>query len=358
MCTLKEFSQALYDFHDSKKDGEQYNSLKSLCEKSRDFFLQKLGEVDKSAFLSTRLRGNGDTVKKMKLLDQMKNLTEELNGIIAREGDNDLEVPKDLFRVLFDEDGSAKYEGMTRPISRNTNFYRIRKAEKSHERYADRKEMFLISDSNEHLVRAYRFNPSGYACLYMASNLYLAWEESRRPDFETFNFSRFVNTRDLKVLDLTIQSRFKVLGHFVMAYLTLLCCAKATDKDNHHFQYVVPQLLMKVLCLTQRKARERHEEPIYGIRYLSSRRYDQKDFLFDEKNLSIAYVFPQHPHDEKDDICPILKRMFKLTEPRTYFLYKAHSLRFDTNTALVSDYQNTLFYQLEQLTQGDKLDRA
>ena len=102
----------------SKKDGEQYNSLKSLCEKSRDFFLQKLGEVDKSAFLSTRLRGNGDTVKKMKLLDQMKNLTEELNGIIAREGDNDLEVPKDLFRVLFDEDGSAKYEGMTRPISR------------------------------------------------------------------------------------------------------------------------------------------------------------------------------------------------------------------------------------------------
>ncbi len=357
MGTFKDFSQALYDFHDSKKSEISYNSLHSLCEKSKDYFLQKLEEVDDSAFLPVFLRGKDGKDKKEQLLNTMRELTGRLNGIIKKEGNNDLEAPKEFYNELFREGGMAKYAGMACPIPRNTNFYRQRNAEKRYGRY-DRKGMFLISDSNEHLVGAYRFNPSGYACLYLASNLYLAWEESRRPDFDTFNFSRFVNTRDLKVLDLTIQSRFKVLGHFVMAYLTLLCCAKATDGDKHHFQYVVPQLLMKTLCLSQCQTEENHGETIQGIRYLSSRRYDQKDFLFDEERLSIAYVFPQHPHDDGCDICPVLKRMFKLTEPRTYFLYKAHSLRFDTNIALVSDYQDTLFYQLERLTQYDKLDRV
>lgn len=352
MSTLREFSQALYDFH--KEEGDKYKSIESLCKESRGYFFQKLKEVDDAEFKTTFLKGKNEADKKQLLISEMDNLTEELNKIIKRESDNDLEAPKDFYDKLFCKDGTEGFKGMTVSLSQRTDFYRIRKAD-YYTRY-DRKGMFLISDDKEHLVGAYRFNPSGYACLYLASNLYLAWEECRRPDFDTFNFSHFINTKNLEVFDLTIQNRFKFLGHFIMAYLTLLCCAKTEDKDNHHFQYVVPQLLMKVLSLSQRMAEKRHVKIIDGICYLSSRRYDQEDFLFQGKSLSIAYVFPQRPHDDKYDICPWLARTFKLSEPRTYFLYKTHSLLFNTNNALVSNYQNTLFYQLEQLVKRDKLE--
>lgn len=356
MGTLKDFSQALYVFH--KNVGDSYKSIGQLCKGAREYFLQELKEVDDVAFL--KACGN----KKTLLIDKMSTLINRYNEIIKNESENDLEAPVKLFNELFLQNGAAQYKEMTSEISKGTNFYRLRKAD-GYTRY-DRKGMFLISDANENLVGTYRFNPSGYACLYLASNLYLAWEECRRPDFDTFNFSRLVNTRDVEMLDLTIQNSFKFLGNFVMAYLTLLCCARAVDKDSHHFQYVVPQLLMKTLCLSQRKAKEQlrlHKNKeqqvklIDGIRYLSSRRYEQEDFMFNDKSLSIAYVFPQHPHDNKYDICPILTRLFKLSEPRTHFLYRTHSVQFRTNTAWVRDYQDSLFYQLEELIQHDKLDR-
>ena len=351
MGTLKDFSQALYGFH---KD-ISCKSIEQLCKESREYFLQKLNEIDDAEFQSTTPKGQTCVDKKKRLIVNMEELINSCNEIIKKESENDLEAPTKLFKKLFQQDGTARYKGMTSKIPKGTNFYRLRKAD-GYTRY-DRKGMFLISDANENLVGAYRFNPSGYACLYLASNLYLAWEECRRPDFDTFNFSRFVNTRDVEVLDLTIQNSFKFFGHFVMAYLTLLCCARAVDKDNHHFQYVVPQMLMKTLCRSQQEVKKQQVKLIDGIRYLSSRRYEQKDFMFDNKSLSIAYVFPQHPHEDKYEICPILTNLFKLSEPRTHFLYKTHSVQFNTNIALVSDYQDTLFYQLEKLIQRDKLDR-
>lgn len=54
---------------------------------------------------------------------------------------------------------------------------------------------------------------------------------------------------------------------------------------------------------------------------MSSRRYDQKDLLFDDLKLTEAYVFPQRPHDEEHAICPYLAKLFRLTEPRSYFLF-------------------------------------
>lgn len=55
------------------------------------------------------------------------------------------------------------------------------------------------------------------------------------------------------MLDLTIHDEYKYREHFLMSYLALLCGAKTTDKDKHNFQYVVPQMMMKVLVSSQRK---------------------------------------------------------------------------------------------------------
>ena len=348
MSTLRDFSQALYKFH-SEKVG-LYNSIESLCSVAKEYYLAQLGKVEESEFAATHLSGRTPSEKKSKLLTWVTNEFQEINDIVKRESDNDLHAAEDLYKRLFKAvKAEPKYEYMTFILDAHTDLYRVRSAEKYN--LYDRKGMFLLSDKLENLVGAYRFNPSGYACLYLASNLYLAWEETRRPDFDTLNFSRFQNTRKLEVLDLTINTSYKFQGQFLMAYLSLLCGAKTTDKDKHNYQYVVPQMMMKVLCLSQREFKRINGSDsgsVAGIRYMSSRRFDQKDLLFDDWKLTIAYVFPQRPHDDTVDVCPYLANLFRLTEPRTYFFFKAHRYDFHSRKARVSDYEDSLFYQLEE----------
>ena len=90
---------------------------------------------------------------------------------------------------------------------------------------------------------------------------------------------------------------------------------------------------------------------------MSSRRYDQNDLLFDDLKLTEAYVFPQRPHDEDHAICPYLAKLFRLTEPRSYFLFKSHCFNFFNRTAYVSNYQDSLFYQLEETLKKEKLTK-
>mgnify|MGYP002522459036 CR=1 FL=1 len=360
MSTFVEFSDALYEFHRSKagKNDGQYNSIESLCKVAKDYFETELAKIDEQEFIHTYLFGKTAEEKKEVLTKWIRHNIDEINKFVKSESENDLNAAIDLYALLFNkETGVPKYKHLASTVKKHTDFYRIRKADK-YEIY-DKKGIFLLSDRLEHLAGSYRFNPSGYACLYLASNLYLAWEECRRPDFETFSFSRFQNMRDIKVLDLTIRRDYFYREHFLLAYLTLLCCAKTTDEDKHKFQYVVPQMLMKVLCTSQRKMKEKSKDmnEIAGIKYMSSRRYDQRDLLFDDKTLTEAYVFPQRPHNEGFDVCPFLANLFRLTEPRSFFLFKSHRFNFFNRTAYVSNYQDSLFYQLEETLKKEKLKK-
>ena len=360
MSTFIDFSQSLYKFHRLKAgSGEgQYHSIESLCEIAKNYFIEELEKIDESEYVRTYLYGKTPTNKKENLKNWITGKIDCINSLVKDESNNDLCAAGNLYKLLFnDKTGMPKYKHFTSVVKKHTDFYRVRSADKY--QIHDRKGMFVLSDSLEHLVGAYRFNPSGYACLYLAPNLYLAWEECRRPDFDTFNFSRFQNTRDVEVIDLTIRRDYYFKEHFLLAYLTLLCSAKTTDTDKHKFQYVVPQMLMKVLCASQRiiESKSKDTVAIAGIKYISSRRYDQKDLLFDEKRLTEAYVFPQHPHEDKCDVCPYLAKLFRLTEPRSYFLFKSHRFQFFNRTAYVSNYQDSLFYQLEETLKKDKLDK-
>lgn len=351
MSTLRHFSQKLYDFH-SKKVGKNegyYHSIETLCSVAKDYFIIELGNVDESGLAATHLPGRNPSEKKSRLLTWIKCKIDEINAVVKCESENNMFAAIDLYKILFDEKTALpKYKYMTCSVAAHTDFYRVRSAEK-YDLY-DKKGMFVLSDELENLAAANRFNQSGFACLYLASNLYLAWEETRRPDFDKLNFSRFQNTRKVEVLDLTINKECKFQGQFLMAYLSLLCGAKTTDKDKHNYQYVVPQMIMKVLChrINQyEKNTQKKGSPIDGIKYMSSRRFDQKDLLFDDWRLTISYVFPQHHHDAIG-VCPYLANLFKLTEPRTYFFFKIHRYDFHSSKARVSDYEDSLFCQLEE----------
>lgn len=351
MSTLRDFSQALYKFH-SEKVGENeghYHSIETLCSVAKDCFVAEIENVDEIEFVATHLPGISPSEKKRRLLTWIKCKIDEINDIVKRESENNMLAAIDLYKILFDEKTAIpKYKYMTCSVVAHTDFYRVRSSEK-YDLY-DKKGMFALSDELEHLAGANRFNQSGFACLYLASNLYLAWEETRRPNFDKLNFSRFQNTRNVEVLDLTINKDSKFQGQFLMAYLSLLCGAKTTDKDNHNYQYVVPQMIMKVLCHSLNQYADINsgkDSPIAGIKYMSSRRYDQKDLLFNDWRLTMSYVFPQHHHDVIG-VCPYLAKLFKLTEPRTYFFFKIHRYDFHSRKARVSDYEDSLFYQLEE----------
>lgn len=365
MSTIKEFQKALYDFHRTKAgdNDNQYHSIESLCTIAEQYILEELNMIDLKEFKSMRLYGITSAAKKSGLITWLKDKIKSINDCVLDEADNDLGAAQKLYSLLFIKDtGAPRYKRMITSIASRFDFYRVRSADK----YIlyDRKGMFIISDSLKKMTGAYRFNPSGYACLYLASNLYLAWEECRRPDFDTVNFSRFQNRRQVKVLNLEICREYKFKEHFLMSYLALLCCAKTIDEDKYKFQYIVPQMMMKVLCHSQRCAEQHAKksgvtvvDEIAGIKYMSSRRYDQKDFLFADIDLSYAFVFPQHPHDVKHDVCPYLAELFRLTEPRTYFLYKTHRYDFYDRKAYISNYQDSLFYQLEEELKKEKLGK-
>ena len=360
MSTFIDFYQALYEFHNKKAGSgdDMYHSIESLCKIAKNYFIEELSKIDISEFVRTYLYGKNPGDKKKNLKNWIVDKIDRINVLVKDESNNDLCAAGNLYKLLFDDKtGIQKYKHLTSVVIKHTDFYRVRSADK-YQLHDNRKEMFVLPDRSENLVGAYRFNPSGYACLYLAPNLYLAWEECRRPDFETFNFSRFQNTRDIEVIDLTIRRDYYYREHFLLAYLSLLCSAKTTDKDKHNFQYVVPQMMMKVLCASQRAIESQHNDkvPIAGIKYMSSRRFNQKDLLFKDAKLTEAYVFPQHPHDEKKDVCPYLAKLFRLTEPRSYFLFKSHCFKFFNRTAYISNYQDSLFYQLEETLKKDKLD--
>lgn len=77
-----------------------------------------------------------------------------------------------------------------------------------------------------------------------------------------------------------------------------------------------------------------------------------------DKSRMIGYVFP--PKGElipQTGIDKWMRDCFKLTEPRTSFMYDIHLINFDrTKTAITSDYQNTLFYSIEEKLKKEKFD--
>ena len=345
------FANELYDFHKV----ESYSSLDLLLSATKEFFFSKFRGIDEKEFYSLRLPGVSVKEKKQAIESWLIQKIDLINRIVQEEANGKLDAANKLYGLLFQNNGMPKYPKLFEDIDAGEYFYRVRDAL----RYTlyDKKDIFIIPADKENCVGAARFNFAGNPCLYLASNLYLAWEECRRPDFDTFNFAVYQNVQRLKVISLTIRPRFLYREHFLAAYLALLCSVKISEGDRFHYQYVVPQLVMKVLRESQQKSAIAKQNIIAGIKYMSSRRFDQKDFLFDDRRLSVAYAFPGQTLDNGQSVCPYLQKIFKLSDPRTFFLYRVRKLNFHTNTAFVSDYQESIFYQLEEEIKKTKLER-
>ena len=253
-------------------------------------------------------------------------------------------------KLFFLDNGKCIYEkAMISTIKRGTDFYRIRATDKYNQyNLFDHKNMYMIAPSLSAKVGTARFNLSGYACLYLAESLYLAWEEGRRPDFHTVNFVRFRNKKDLKVLNLTIPdtSKLNSIGAFFMSYISLVCSAKAKDDDKDHWQYRLSNLFIRMVYQLEKK-------PIDGIKYISSKRFENDSFRLEYTKECAAYVFP--PKTVDDTYCKKLASFFEMTDAHSYFYFKMYGKNFiSTSKAATRDYDNTVFAYLEDQLRMEK----
>lgn len=350
--TLQDFSKRLNEFYGGGHD-DKISDLSSMLSEVRDYVLKCYEDINPKEFASFRGYGASAADKKVKIKAELDKHINDLNRDIEASANPkfDFTALQRLNDFFFNDKGRIKDPHMVCVLPIHTNFYRMRSA-KGYKVY-NRAEIFQIAGENRKLVSRLRFSDDGHPCLYLGASLYIAWEEVRRAPFDTVNFALFRNIRQLKILDLTIRKRCKSLTDFVMCYLCLLTSAKVEDGDKYQYRYEVSGLLMKLL---QNSIARKGD--VDGIRYVSSRQFDGADIEIQGQNIMLAYVFPP-----KDVVCKgpdqWLKETFEVSSVRTTFLYNIHQINLvNPKIAATSDYMTTLFYQLEQQLNKEKIDKV
>lgn len=103
-----------------------------------------------------------------------------------------------------------------------------------------------------------RYSVLGFPSLYLTRNLYVAWEESRRADVNTFYASRLELQHPLSLLDLRLCRSFEVipqdqLSQAIQGYLLsiplIIACSLKVQKDEDPFkpEYIITQQLLHSL---------------------------------------------------------------------------------------------------------------
>lgn len=349
---LSEFPESLGAFYQQPDIDKKVTSLSALLDMVMSYFFKQYDLLDSADFTVVKymahLRPSGRKLKLRAYLDsELKKVKNLITGACSY---GTLDGQGRFYSYLFKSDGCLKNNHFATIVPMKHHFYRMRGSENY--KVYDRKGLFVIKDSDIRLVGKQRFNQDGVPCLYLGENLYCAWEEVRRKNFEQVNFAGFINTRSLSVLDLTIKPILQRKEDFVLAYFAMLVSGKVLDKDAHKFQYDVSNLIMNVLQTSITKSGN-----VDGIKYMSSRRFDGMEMYLADSNRMYGYVFPPKGGAKVDDLDKWTRDTFKLTEPRTSFMYDVHRIDFDrTRTAVTRDYQNTLFYKIEEQLKKETFD--
>jgi hypothetical protein len=199
-------------------------------------------------------------------------------------------------------------------IKKGTSFYRTRPGDSTP---FLKKDLFHNPFEKRHLVKTSRYSIPGYPALYLGSSVYVCWEEYGRPEIKKLHFSRFSNTRDLKISRLqrlddfikvleNSQNSEKLKSISLLRYLSffplVIACTIRTQKDGiFKPEYIIPQLLLQYISS--------NDSGIDGIMFPSSKVTYSKTTV-----PSYNYVFPVRTN-QVEGYCSFLMDLFELTEP-------------------------------------------
>lgn len=349
--TLSEFRNKLNEFY-LGQEAKRISDAISLLSTAGRFFRKHLKNVDDVEFKSISGFSTRTTVDKRKdtlIKDYVafnKSLKQAVTSSLQGQTAKGLDI---VYNLLFSSNHSSVNIYIVDPYH---DFYRMR-ATDNYELF-DRKDMFAMPFQLSEKLDMARYNKQGYSCLYLANSLYLTWEEMRRPDISKTNFARFQNQKKLRLLDVTIPVKFKTRRDFVSAYLALVCCANVDDdKKRFKFEYLVSNMVLEAVI----RANMENVFPLDGIRYISSKRFGSTKLEFDNQTeLMYDFVFPSMDYKKQGHSIK-LTNMFKLTKGRSLFLYNLHNIRLRRVPAMTTNYKDTIFYELEELSKLEPLDK-
>lgn len=344
---LSELHKKIFDLPlDLNKD--DYRSVELYLKSLQSHFMNLAESLDEEEFLHfAKLKGTS-AERRIDFLDELGKKISEFNAMCRQSLHPSTENKSydDFVSFFFSKDWECNDpDVMIETIKAGNNFYRLRSSDSY--KLMKKDEMYLIHPSGSANIGMARFNLPGYACLYLAESLYLAWEECRRPDFHKSNFVRFKNDSPLKVFCLTIPEKLNSVNAMFRAYLSLACSAKSSDKEKDHWQYRLSNLFIKMIYQNTRNN-------IDGIKYLSSKRFEKEDFRLKYSREYAAYVFPPKSDSEVRP-CRKLAKKFSMTEPYSYFYFRMHSLHIkSSDKALTCEYDDTIFAFLENQLKNER----
>lgn len=168
------------------------------------------------------------------------------------------------------------------------SYFRIRKVDGELEEF-ERKEMFHIPLTKNHLIGPERYSMPGYPCLYLGTLIELCWYECGSPD--KFYVSKFdipdEEDNTLKLIDFSqklceLKHSFicwfnneqdkdkvrKYLLKYLYTYPLRAACSVTVEHRDGKFkeEYIIPQLLLQWI---------RKDKDFYGVKYESCKPSDE-----------------------------------------------------------------------------------
>jgi hypothetical protein len=183
-----------------------------------------------------------------------------------------------------------------------------------------KRDIFHIPFEKRQLVASQRYSIPGLPSLYLASSLWIAWEELGRPDLASIHASRFEGKGGLRVLDFgwspSLAGNFsafgdsdgaETFGEFAMGQAIIWPLIAACSLIRRHPgtpfvpEYIIPQFLLQWV---------QREKDLDGIRYFST-----KLAAMDRaQGRAFNFVFPVR-QKAPQGICGGLQDSFALTPP-------------------------------------------
>lgn len=197
-------------------------------------------------------------------------------------------------------------------IETEENFFRMRT-------FADRrngieyKEMFHIPIKKRRLACTGRYSIPGYPCLYLGKSSYVCWEEMGRPQMSNCWCSRLKTRVAFDVLDLRLPLENVFcdnIARYMVLFPLLISCMipmKGENGDVFKPEYLIPQLIMEWVIKNDKT----------GIYYTTTHftKQTRKDFDYPRDKFDNLAMPIKSPLDGDVENCPVLARMFKISNP-------------------------------------------
>jgi hypothetical protein len=225
-----------------------------------------------------------------------------------------------------------------------------------------RGDLFHVPFELRNRVSSQRFSIPGLPSLYLSGSLWACWEEMKRPDFHTFQASRFRYHQPASILDFGFRPEYlatlrdskllglEVLSSYAICWPLIAACSIRVYAPEMPFipEYIVPQLLLQWLG---------NETALDGLRYFSTRiRQDRYDAW-----AAMNYVFPVK-EQAATGYCPKLQGKFYLSAPCAWSIltsamfvdipFSPQPWSIAVNEDRFVAYSDTDFYKCEHKLEG------